>query len=342
MDQPTATQPHLFRKIVVLVALVAGVLVLGTVGYVYLAGMDRLDAFLQTVITISTVGFDIPADLSDDAKLFTAALIGLGVSIVLYGVSTVTAAIVEGRLNVLFRIRRNRKMVQEMKDHTIVVGGGVTGRYVVQELFNDGQPFVVIDSSEEAISRLHSLLGREIVNVVGDATEEEVLKLAGVLKARALISTLPTDSLNVFVVLSARTMNPRLNIVSKVTAIDAEKKLKYAGANEVVAIHEISGKRMARVATKPETVNFLDIVSFGNLEYRIEEIELLPGSKVSGKTLAGLNLPAEIGLMIIAIRRETDLIFSPTGDTRLEVGDKLMVLGTRAAILKLNDLANPA
>ncbi len=320
------------RQVLTFLILLGIVIMCGTAGYVWIEGMVWLQALYFTVITISTVGYNLPESISQNGLIFTIVLILVGVSIVFYGITNVAAVLIEGKVRGLFKARRSKKMIAEMNNHTIIIGGGVTGRYILTELIHTDESFVVVDLDEEAINNLKTYLKSDFLHIIGDATEETILNECGVMRAKSLITALPTDSLNVFVVLSARTLNPDLFIISKASSHEAIKKLKYAGANEVVAVHEISGKRMARLATHPEAVNFMEVMLFNKAEYRIDEIKVEEDAWFCGKSLMKLKLPQEYGLMVVAIQRGLEIMFSPTGAAQLLPEDRLVVLGKRSAI----------
>jgi len=330
----------LFNQIILITVLVVGIMIFGTIGYMIIEDMSLEDALFLTSITVSTVGYGFPGGVSSAGHIFTMILIAFGVSIVLYGVSSITGTVVEGRLGLLMKIRRNRKMIEKLKKHVIVVGAGKTARYVVLELIKQNRNFVVVDENQETIDKMKELMENDFPYVLGDATEEDTLIKAGIENAGSIITTLPTDSLNVYVVLSARTLNSGLNIISKASEVNASNKLVYAGASSVVADAQITGIRMARIATKPDKVNFLDVMAFGNQEFRIEEVKVSEKSPVVNKTLMELGLSKTMRVMIIAIRRGDDTIFGPTGETRILPNDSLMVLGSRKGLSNITDYVN--
>ncbi|MDK2886600.1 MAG: voltage-gated potassium channel [Thermosipho sp. (in: thermotogales)] len=332
----------IIRQVLILTVLVLSTILVGIIYYHFFEGMTFVDAFFFTIITISTVGYNIPEDISLSGKVFTAILIFIGISVVLYGVSTITAVVVEGKLRDVIKRRKIEKMIQKLENHVIVVGVGKTGEYVIKELLKENVDFVIIDDDEEKIERILNLFQEQkkhIPYVIGDATQEDTLINAGIKKAKSLITTLPEDSLNVFVVLSAKTLNPNLTIISKVTDVSSIQKLRYAGASSIVAADEIAGIRMARLTTRPHAVNFLDIVAFGKQSYRIEEIGVKNDSPIVNKTIAELNLAKNFKIMVLGINRKDDVLFAPTGDTVIEAEDKLIVLGLHEDIESFKEFA---
>jgi voltage-gated potassium channel len=339
MDNERKPGLKILKQIMLVAMMISGVIMFGTFGYMILENYEFQQALFLTIITISTVGYSIPETISSSGIILTIVLIGLGVSVVLYGISSITGLVVEGRLNVIMKFRRNRKMINKMKDHVIVVGGGRTGRYVMMELFKLEKPFVLIERDKEAVDRIKDVTKSDFPFIIGDATDEDVLLSAGIKKAKSLITSLPQDSLNVYVVLSARTLNSNLNIISKSSELKASNKLTYAGANAVVADTQITGIRMARIATKPDQIKFLDVLAFGNQEFRIEEVYISQHSALANKTLFELKLTKTIKVMVIAIRRGDQTIFSPTGDMTIYPEDSIMVLGSRAGLDAISQMA---
>lgn len=329
----------LLKQIAFFSILIVIVLLLGVLYYHFFEGLPFVDAFFFTAITISTVGYTMPENLSEAGRLFTSFLIFLGISVVLYGVSTVTAIIVEGKLSNYMKERRNRKMISKLKDHIIVVGAGKTGQYVIGELIREKENFVIIDLNEENINKVVEGYNISIPYIVGDAAEEDILLEAGVTKAKALITTLPEDHVNVFVVLSARTLNPTMTIISKVSDVASIRKLIYAGATTVVAAAEIAGTRMARLTTRPDSVNFLDLFAFGNESYRIEEVKIPPKSSIISKKLSELQLSKKFRIMVVAALRKGENIFGPDGDFEILEDDSLMILGRKEDIEKFKEFA---
>ncbi|HOO33606.1 MAG TPA: potassium channel protein [Thermotogota bacterium] len=339
MEERTNPGLKIVKQIMLVALMVTGVILFGTFGYMILENYEFQDSLFLTIITVSTVGYSIPETISSSGIILTIVLIGLGVSVVLYGISSITGTVVEGRLNDILKVRRNKKMINQMKDHVIVVGGGRTGRYVMIELIKLEKPFVLIEKDKAAVDRIKDITKTDFPFIIGDATDEEVLVSAGIKHAKSLITSLPKDSLNVYVVLSGRTLNPEVNIISKSSEIKASNKLTYAGANAVVADTQITGIRMARIATKPDQIKFLDVLAFGNQEFRIEEIFVSEHSSLANKTLFELELTKKIRVMIIAIRRGEQTIFSPAGDTTIFPEDSIMVLGSRAGLDAIAQMA---
>ncbi|PLV59808.1 TrkA family potassium uptake protein [Thermotoga sp. KOL6] len=326
------------KNILILVFMITFVFIFGTVAFHLTEGWGLFESFYFTLITVSTVGYSLPEAISQAGKVVSAILIGAGVTIVLYGFTSITSLIVEGHVGRYFKNRRLKRMIGKLTDHFIVVGAGRTGRHTTLEIMKAKKPFVVIDTSEEAIAKLEDFLGAEFPYVLGDAAEEEILLRAGVDRAKSLIVTLPDDAKNTFVVLTAKSLNPNLEIVSRVSDLKALSKLVYAGADKVIATSELAGIRLAQMALNPKTISFLDILSFGEESFRIEEVLIPNNSPVANKTLGEINLGKRVGAIVIAIRRGNDVIFNPTGDTKILEGDRLMVVGKNEHFEKIHNL----
>ena len=311
---------RLIRKFFITAVLISIVFFSGAIGYWIIEGWPFLDALFESAITISTVGYGIPEDVSDAGKVFSMILIFAGISVVLYGVSALTQFIIEGEINRYLRVRRRLKMIDKLKDHHIVVGAGKTGKHIISEFVRTKSPFVVIDKSEDDIKKLQEFFQREFLYVVGDATEEDILFQAGIDRAKSLITTLPDDTKNVFV------------------DIESMRKLLYAGATSVVATAELTGVRMAMMATNPGLISFLDVVTFSGREnLRLEEIAVPSGSFMAGKTLAELQLPQWANVIVISMRKKGSYIFNPKGDTLVEPGDRLIILGKEEDLSKIQE-----
>ncbi len=326
------------KKVLVIVAMIAFVLLFGTLSFHRTEGWSYFESFFFTIITVSTVGYSLPEKVSLAGKVTAVILVGAGISIVLYGFTTLTSFIVEGHMRDYMRRRRIAKMMEKMRDHFIVVGAGRTGRHTVAEIRKAKKPVVVIDVSQRAIDLLRTVLDEDVPYIVGDATEEEVLLKAGVDRAKTLIITLPDDTKNTFVVLTARSLNPNLEIIARVSDRKSYNKLLYAGASKVIVTSQVTGQRLAQMALNPSMVNFLDVLSFGGIPIRVEEIRVPEGCPITGKTLGELNLSRKIGVFVIAVMREGETIFNPTGEMVILAGDRLLVIGKEENFQKLHEL----
>ena len=322
------------RRIVLALGLVLGVILAGTIGYVVL-GFGVLDAVYQTVTTITTVGFREIHPLDAAGKIFTIVLILAGVGTVLYAFGLVLETLVEGHLRRDFERRRMERTIAKMTGHTIVCGWGRVGRAVGSYLAGQGADVVVVDADAERISAIpHAAL-------VGDVTDDEVLRRAGLMRASALVAAINTDAENVYVTLSARALRPDLVIVARARTEDSEPKLMRAGATRVVNPQRIGGQRIAAAALQPNVVEFLDVVMHdGALEFRLEEVSISPGSRLAGRSLDEADLDDTTGALVLAIR-DGDGVFvaNPPVHTPLEAGYVLIAIGTQPQLSALGRAA---
>ncbi|MFH0823831.1 MAG: potassium channel protein [Pseudomonadota bacterium] len=314
----------------------AFILAVGTLGYVVIEGWPILDAFYMTMITVSTIGFGEINPLSDKGRIFTIFIITTGMGILGYVMYSGTRMIIEGELNEFLTRRRHMKAVQRVSDHYIICGFGRMGSFICQELHGRGIPFVVVEKDSATMARVLEL-GYLLAS--GDGTEEEVLRGAGIERARGLVSVLPSDSSNVYAVLTARELNPKLQIIARAAEDTAMKKLRRAGADRVVSPYHIGGMQMVLGIIKPTVVGFLEVVmDHRQLDIELEEIEVGPCSEYCGKRLMDTGIRKQLDLIIIAIKKGTGLMqFNPGPDTIVEAGDTLLAMGTSEMLALLRD-----
>jgi voltage-gated potassium channel len=311
----------------------------GTAGFVLVEGWSVYDAFYMTVITAYTVGYGEVHPLGPTGRLVAIGLILGGTGTLAYGMSMVTALVVEGELRNILGKRRMEKVLARLSGHVIVCGMGESGRHVIEEFRLTRQPCAVIERDPAGVKRMERF--KEIPLVEGDATDEETLSRARIETARGLVTTLPSDKDNLYVILTAREMNPRLRIVSRAIADESHEKLKKAGADAVVSANRIGGLRMASEMIRPHVVSFLDTMlrdSGGSI--RFEEAEVPAGSSAVGRTLAELDLHNQVGLVVIAIRRRAGegFLYNPAATMPIEAGDCLVVCGEPAQLERLRRL----
>ena len=282
----------------------------------------------MTVITMSTVGFGTIGELSENGMIFAIFLIIGSAGSFLYAISTITTFVVEGEIqNIFYQFRLNKK-VAKLSDHIIICGLGRNGRESAFELMRQKKSFVVIEKSEEVIALFRQQ--HEGINVIqGDATQEEVLEIAGIEKAVGLISTLSTDAENVYITLTARTISPRIKIVARASHENTISKLKRAGANEVIIPNMIGGRKMANILTRPALMEFVEMVSGEeSSHFHLQIINCSQHKKIIGKTIADLNVRSKTGATIIGIKsgkRHVEL--NPSAQKVLDDADKLFLIG---------------
>jgi len=298
--------------------------------------IDFLDALYMTVITVATVGFREVKTLSNEGKIFTMILIFCGFGVFTYAATVGAQILVEGEIHEVFRKRRMKKQIDKLREHYIICGFGRMGEIICNELKTSKVPFVVVDKDEEMFKDRD-----DIVYLVGDATRDEVLKEAGIERAKGLVSVLSTDAENLYVVLSARAMNPGLFIVARAAEEEAKSKLKRAGADRVVCPYHIGGLRIAQTLLRPNVVDFLEFATSSEyFDIQIEEIEVSPVASFVEKTLGEAGIGRDLGVIIVGIkRRDGKMVFNPSAQTLISPGDILIVIGPREKLEYLSTLA---
>jgi len=319
------------RNALALLAVITGV---GVVGYMTISGMGALDALYMTVTTLSTVGFREVVPLTPAGQLFTIALIFCGLGVVLYSASLVAGDVIEGRLQRVVGRRRVQRQIEQVADHYIVCGFGRMGRIVCKELAAKPVAFVVVEKNPESIRAIEE---ERYLYVDGDATEDKVLVQAGLARARGLVSALSRDEDNVYVVLSARQLNPDLLIVARAEDERSETKLLQAGATRVVSPYVIGGARMAGALLRPAVLDVIDLATHHrSLELKIEELAVAPEAFAAGITLRESGVREQLGIIVIAIKKSSgEMVFNPGADVRIDAGDRLVVMGQQGSLQEL-------
>jgi voltage-gated potassium channel len=337
--------PHVERRPILTggpstaIVLLASVIVGGTVGYVLIEGWSVWDAFYMTIITVSTVGYKEVHDLSFAGQAFTVVLLLGGVGTALYTFTFLATAIVEGGLPKRLQRRRLYHMLETIRDHFIVCGYGRIGAIVTDQFQRQGIRFVIV---ERDTARARAALNQGMLVVEADATREEVLKEAGIDRARGLIAAVGTDAENVYTVLSARVLNPNLFIVGRAEGEDSVLKLERAGANRVISPYQIGAMQMAQTALRPTVVDFVALATNAeNFELSMEEITIGKGSPLAGQSIINANLRSRFGVVVVAIQRnDRRMEFNPEPHATMLEGDKLVVLGRPESLKSLEVEAN--
>lgn len=324
------------RKFVFVSILLMSILLFGTFGYMIIEDMRFIDALYMTVITLATVGFKEVKELDENGKIFTIILILTGFGVFTYTLTVGAKILIEGEIKEVFKKRKMRKKVENISGHYVICGYGRMGSIIVKELKANNIPVVIIEKNKTNLPE-----DEDIIYVEGDATHDEVLKSAGIEKAAGLITVLPSDAENLYVVLSARELNPNMFIVARAVDKEAEPKLKRAGANKVVSPYFIGGLRIAHTVLRPTVVDFLEFATRSeHIEIQIEEIEVSHRSTLIGKTIAQSGIGRDIGVIILGIKRaDGRMKFNPTSQTLIKEGDTLIVIGQIDKLLLLETLA---
>jgi voltage-gated potassium channel len=333
-----------YGRLISAAGVLAGVVVVGATAY-YSVGDGRwswFDCFYMTIITLSTVGFAETLEGMNEmpeARGVTLTLIVLGSGTLLYFISSLTALIVEGDLQGILRRRGMQRAIGTLNKHVIVCGIGTTGWHIATELRAVGVPFVVVDTNRERLDELNEEFEEGLLYVHGDATDDHVLELAGVERARGVISALNDDKATLFVTISARALNPTARIVAKSIEPSTERKLRRAGADAVVAPNYIGGVRLFSEMVSPKTVAFLDrIVQFGGgISVGLQAIDIPAASPLVGKRLAETEI-REAGALVVAVHlSDGEYVYNPGGEHLLQAGDSLIVLAESQDAAALRD-----
>jgi voltage-gated potassium channel len=324
------------RLIFICVAL-AAILAGGTLGFIFIEGYPPFDAFYMTMITVSTVGYAEVHPLSHAGRVFNSFLIFFGVTIMLLAVGSMTQAIIELELNQYFGKRRNKKMIDKLNDHYIVCGFGRVGRGAASELQRAGVPFLVVDKNED---RVEWAMKAGMLAALADATNDETLRDAGVLRAKGLIATLSSDADNLFVILSAKALKPSLLVSARIATEETERKMRLAGADYVFAPYDMTGYRMAQVMLKPHVFQFIDFTTKSiGLDVGIEQVRVPSSSEFVSKSLEEMQIRKELGVIVLAIRKSDGrMLFNPPADAEIHGGDFLIVMGESANLQRLEQM----
>lgn len=322
------------RKVLWALGILLGLTGIGVIGFMFFENDNFLNALYLTTITISTVGFGLPHELSNGGKIFTIFLILFSFGNYAYAISIITSYLVEGQIQNVLGVKTKKKG-KNMKDHVIICGFGRNGRKVCQELRARNQAFVVIDQSHDIIM---NYTGDPIKFIEGDATDDQILEEAGIHQAKAIISTMPVDADNLFVVLSARSLNPKIVIVSRASNESADRKLHVAGVDHVVLPESVGGAHMAKLVTRSDVLEFLDHLSItGSSETNLEVIDYteLP-REFMNKTIMEMAVRKLVGANIVGFKTpEGEFIINPSPETIIIPDSKIFILGTPEQISKI-------
>ena len=319
------------------IAAVGAAIATGTIVFHVLEGWSIVDSLYLTAQTVTTVGYGDLAPQTRYGRIFATAFMMVSVGIVLYALTSTVQSIVQSEILFTFGQLRRSLAMSKLRDHFIICGSGRVGSHLVRGLKGGTDPCIVIERDR---ARAEELIDQGITVLVRDATLEETLREAGVEHARGLAACLQDDADNVYVVLTARDLNPNLHIVARAAEEQAESKLIRAGANRVVAPTIIGGHRMAMSLTKPAVSDFLDSLTANDLELGFEQVEVEAGSTLVGQKLSETNIRSELDIVIVSIRRSHgEIVFNPSGDAKIETGDMLIAIGRAEALAKLNELA---
>ena len=341
-SQEEPPMPSRFSRRAILIAALLSIIILaGTVGFVLIEGYSWFDAFYMTLTTITTIGYQELRPLSHAGRIFNSFLIIFGVSALFLAAGAMTQTIIELELQDRYGKRRKKRMIEKLESHFIVCGFGRVGRNASYEFQSTGAPFLILDRNEQRVAKATSA---GMLAVVADATQDDALREAGVLRARGLIAALPSDAENLFIILSAKTLNPSLTIVTRASEEEAGEKLRRAGADTVFTPYSMAGRQLADALLRPHVVEFLDFTRTGagpKVTPRVimEQVRVSPQSPYTRKTLGDLVEPRKSEVIVLAIRRHAgETIFNPPRDCVIFAGDFLIVIGERSNLQKLEQV----
>ncbi len=328
-----------FKSAYIALGLLFAIVTIGVFGYMLIEGFKFTEAFFMTVITVATVGFREVRPLSSLGMYFTAFLIIFSFGIFAYAVTTFTRYVVDGAFRHLYKSRKVKNKIQHLNDHVVICGYGRNGKQAVTELLEHNMPVVIVEKDEEAMEEI--IQNSNLLYIHGDATRDEVLAMCRIETAMALITTLPVDADNLFVVLTAREINPRLTIISRASDEHSDSKLKRAGATNIIMPDRIGGQRMAKLVAQPDVVEFLDFLMLQSIEnVTLEEVNCNKlASCFEGKSIRELDIRNESGANIVGLKRaDKSYIINPLPEVVLSSTDKLFALGTKSQIQRLNTI----
>ncbi len=304
------------------------VLVIGTLGYVFIEGWHFFDALYMTVITLTTVGFQEVHLLSRPGRAFTIVIVFMGLGFMFYVLGAVAQVVVEGQIREVLGRRKLEKLIQKVKDHYIICGFGRIGEIIARQLTEKGVPLVVVEHRPQLAQTLEKL---NYLYVLGNAAHENVLLEAGLERAKGLVTAVSSDADNVYIVLTARSLNPKLFIMARSGEEGSEQKLLRAGADKVISPYVIGGRRMAQTILRPTVLDFLDVAVHGGMDLSMEEIPVGQHSHLVGLALKDSGIRQKLDLIIVAIKRaDGQMVFNPQPATQIMSGDTLIALGAKA------------
>jgi voltage-gated potassium channel len=328
---------RLTRRFLFILLAIAATLTLGTLGFTLIDHYPPFDAFYMTLTTMTTVGYGEIHPLSRAGRMFNSFLIFFGVTTIFIAIGAMTQTIIELEFGDVIGKRRNKRMIEKLKDHYIICGFGRVGRGATEELRHAGAPFVVVDNDPQRVERA---MTAGMLAVLADATRDETLRLVGIERARGLVAALATDADNLFVLLSAKGLNPKIYAAARAAEEGAEEKMRRAGADSVFAPYAITGHRLAQALLRPHVVQFLDFTTKDvGEDIAIEQVRVSETSEMAEKSIRELQIGRDLGVIVLAIRgADGQMRFNPGADTRVHPGDYLIVMGQQQKLRLLEGL----
>jgi voltage-gated potassium channel len=333
------------RKIYFAFFALSSVLMGGILGYMLIENYSFLEALFMTVITMATVGYREVYPLSDAGMIFTVMLIISSFGIFAYGLTSFTQFILDGDFRIYLNDRKVIKKIEKLKKHTIICGFGRNGRQAAIELIGHKEQVLIIEKNQDIFyepNYAYLLNSQYFVYVIGDATQDEIMQKARIQEAKALITTLPDDANNLFVVLTARTMNQSLNIVARASDDNSDAKLKRGGANHVIMPDKVGGSRMAKLVVEPDLIEFIENLMIRSVLAEVNLVEINCNELKAcfiNKSIQELHIRSRTGANLLGLKKDDNSYnLNPSPDTLLNSSYKLFVLGTNEQIDKLKQL----
>lgn len=324
------------RNLRVIFSLLGALVLIGTIGFHFIEGWPWFESFYTVLITVTTIGSN-EARLTEAGRAFSVFVIIVGVGLVFLAIGALASALLEFELFKFFGRRRMEREITRLKGHYIICGAGRVGRSVARELHRNNVPYVIVDNSLEKMKKLDP----DWLVVNGDATQEPALRSVNIGQARGLVAAATTDAINLYIVLTARTLNPKLKIIARASEDDAEKHLRTAGADTVLSPYTFVGHRIAQSFLRPHVIDFIDTATAGDrkLDWEIEEVQVTPGSRFAGQTIAGSRIRQDMNVIVLAIKRSDGMRFNPAPEDKIEAGDFLIAMGEPGGLHQLEKSA---
>jgi voltage-gated potassium channel len=328
---------RLTRRSLLTLLAITSTLAIGTVGFTVIAHYPPFDAFYMTLTTMTTVGYGELYPLGRAGRIFNSFLIIFGVTSILIAIGAMTQSIIELEFGDAFNKRRTKRMIDNLKDHYIICGYGRVGRGAAEELRHAGVPFVVVDIAADRVER--AILSG-LVAVAADSTRDETLRQVHVERARGLVAALSTDADNLFVLLSAKGLNPNIYVSTRAAEEGADDKMRRAGADAVFAPYAMTGHRLAQSLLRPHVVQFLDFTTNDvDKDIAIEQVRVAEESRMASHTIQEMQLGRQYGVIVLAIRRKDgEMTFNPSAETSVQSGDFLIVMGRQQNLRTLEGM----
>ncbi|MGL4534440.1 MAG: potassium channel family protein [Fusobacteriaceae bacterium] len=316
------------------------VFIIGVSGFFWIEEYSLLNSFYMTSITLGTVGFSEVVPLSDSGKIFTSILIFAGLTVYIYSISTLTSLIIEGELKKYFKDVKMNNKINKLQNHFIIVGYGRTGERIVENFRNSNLEFLIIEKNPEVIEMLKKKYTNPPLYILGDATEDSVLINAGIERSGTLIPVLSDDTGNLFITMSGKLLNPKIKVITRINDYSNYEKLKKVGATKILSSFDVTGDRIYSMAIESNLLSFQDMVdTYKNAkDLNLARILITEKSKFTNNALSYAELPKKIGIIVIGIERDEELLINPKASTVLNLKDRLLVMGTMDQIKKLEDL----